>query len=233
MEKTLIAVLAFAAAAWTGNAQLVESFEDIDYWVGEGPNRAAMVIQWNDDISPAALAWGYRWSGTATGLDMINAIAGTTTIRTPGGTFIESFTGADSRVSVGVARYSFGDSIFSIEYSGSNPVRTQADWFSGYWQYLIFGGNFEYYDWDVGDFRTYNTPGSALYTSVSWFSSPIGMGERSLMDGSWDALSFAPEFALQTVMQPVAVAIPEPSALGLMGLGGLLLIYARRRIFAD
>jgi hypothetical protein len=234
MEKTLLtALIALAGLPAAFSQSLVSNLDDIEYWTGEGPNRAALVIQWNDGISPGSLAWGYRWSGNATGLEMINAIAGTTTIRTPGGTFIESFTGADSRVSVGVARYSFGDSIFSIEYSGSNPVRTQADWFSGYWQYLIFGGNFEYYDWDVGDFRTYNTPGSALYTSVSWFSSPIGMGERSLMDGSWDALSFAPEFALQTVMQPVAVAIPEPSALGLMGLGGLLLIYARRRIFAD
>ena len=231
MKKTLMAALAFAAAAWNGHAQLVGSFDDIEYWEGEGPNRAALVIQWNDDISPGALAWGYRWSGNATGLDMINAIAGTTTIRTSGGTFIESFTGADSRVSVGVARYSFGDSIFSIEYSGSSPVRTQADWFSGYWEYLIFGGNFEYYDWDAGDFSTYNTPGSALYTSVSWLSSPIGMGERSLVDGSWDALSFAPGFAGQAVVQPEAVAVPEPAALGLVGLGGLLLIHARRRIF--
>jgi hypothetical protein len=232
MKKTLLAALALAAAAWNGNAQLVGSFDDIDYWVGTGPNRAALVIQWNDDISPGALAWGYRWSGNATGLDMINAVAGNTTITDPGENLVGSLSGADSRLVAGVVRYSFGDSIFSLVYSGSSPARTQADWFSGYWEYLIFGGNFEYTNWGDTEPSLYNTPGSPLYSNVNWFSSPIGMGFRQLVDGSWDALSFAPDFSGVPVVQPEAVAVPEPAALGLVGLGGLLLIYARRRIFA-
>ncbi|MFM8365495.1 MAG: PEP-CTERM sorting domain-containing protein [Verrucomicrobiota bacterium] len=230
MKKTLMAALAFAAAAWNGNAQLVGSFEDINYWVGEGPNRAAMVIQWNDGINPGALAWGYRWSGNATGLDMINAIAGNTTITDSFNDPLGSLTGADSRLAVGVVRYSFGDTIYSIVYSGSNPARTRADWKSGYWEYLIFGGNFEYTNWGDTEPSLYNTPGSPLYSNVNWFSSPIGMGDRELVDGSWDALSFAPGGEGRNVLQPVAV--PEPAALGLTGLIGLLLIHARRRIFA-
>jgi hypothetical protein len=230
MKKTLMAALAFAAAAWNGNAQLVGSFEDIDYWVGEGPNQAVLVIQWNDDVSPGALAWGYRWSGSATGLDMINAIAGRTEVRDFFDEPIETLTGADARLAVGVVRYSFGDSIFSIDYSGSNPARTRADWNTGYWQYLIFGGNFQYTNWDDSDSSLYDSPGSSLYANVSWFESPIGMGDRDLVDGSWDALSFAPGFLPVGVVQPVAV--PEPAALGLVGLGGLLLIHARRRFFA-
>jgi hypothetical protein len=230
MKKTLMAALAFAAAAWNGNAQLVGSFDDIDYWVGTGPNRAALVIQWNDDISPGALAWGYRWSGNATGLDMINAVAGNTTITDSFGDSLGSLSGADARLAVGVVRYSFGDSIFSIDYSGSNPARTRADWETGYWEYLIFGGNFEYTNWGDPEPSLYDTPGSAIYANVNWFSSPIGMGDRGLVDGAWDALSFAPGFTPVAVLQPVAV--PEPATLGLMGLGGLLLIYARRRFFA-
>jgi hypothetical protein len=232
MKKTLMAVLAFAASAWTGNAQRVESFNDIEYWVGTGPNRAALVIQWNDDISPGALAWGYRWSGNATGLDMINAIAGTTTITDSFDDPLGSLSGADSRLEAGIVRYAFGDSVFSLEFTGSNPIRTRADWFSGYWEYLIFGGNFEYTNWGESEPSLYDTAGSPLYSSVSWFASPIGMGDRGLVDGSWDALSFAPGFVGRAVLQPDAVAVPEPAALGLMGLGGLLLIYARRRIFA-
>jgi PEP-CTERM motif len=233
MEKTLLtALIALAGLPAAFTQSLVSTLDDIAFWTGEGPNRAALVIQWNDGISPGSLAWGYRWSGNSTGLDMINAIAGNTTVSNAGGGLIESQTGADSRLALGVVRYSFGDSIFSIDYSGSDPARTQADWESGYWEYLIFGGDFEYYNWGDSEPSFYNTPGSAFYSSVNWFSSPIGMGDRVLVDGSWDALSFAPGFAGQAVVQPVAVAVPEPSALGLMGLGGLLLIYALRRIFA-
>ncbi len=51
------------------------SFEDIEYWVGEGDNEAALVIDWFDGIEPRSLIWGYRWDGDANGLDMIQAIA--------------------------------------------------------------------------------------------------------------------------------------------------------------
>ena len=51
------------------------TFDDITYWVGEGENRAALVLQWNDDREEGALVWGYRFDGTATGFDMIKEIA--------------------------------------------------------------------------------------------------------------------------------------------------------------
>jgi len=50
-------------------------FEDIQYWVGTGSNKAAFVVQWNDGKSADALVWGFRWDGTATGEDMMKAIA--------------------------------------------------------------------------------------------------------------------------------------------------------------
>lgn len=203
-----MAALALAAATFNGSAQIVASFENINYWVGTGPNRAALVIQWNDGITPGALTWGYRWSGNATALDMLNAIAGNTTITDSFGDSLGSLTGADSRLTVGVVRYSFGDSIFSIEYSGVNPTRTRGDWENGYWQYLIFGGNFEYTNWGDPEPNLYDTPGNSLYADVSWFSAPIGMGDRGLVDGSWDALSFAPGFSPLGVMQPEAVPVP-------------------------
>jgi hypothetical protein len=233
MEKTLLtALIALAGLPAAFTQSLVTTLDDIEYWTGEGPNRAALVIQWNDGISPGSLAWGYRWSGNATGLEMINAIAGTTTVTDPFEEPLGSLTGADSRLAAGIVRYPFGDSIFSLVYSGSSPARTRADWFSGYWEYLIFGGDFEYTNFGDTEPSLYKTAGSPLYSSVSWFSSPIGMGDRVLVDGAWDALSFAPGFAGRAVVQPVAVAVPEPAALGLVGLGGLLLIHARRRIFA-
>jgi hypothetical protein len=47
------------------------AFSDILYWVGEGANEAVMAVNWAD----TALAWGYRWNGTATVADMMADIA--------------------------------------------------------------------------------------------------------------------------------------------------------------
>ena len=44
---------------------------DILYWVGTGSNQAILAVNWAD----TALAWGYRFSGSATVADMMNDIA--------------------------------------------------------------------------------------------------------------------------------------------------------------
>lgn len=61
------------------------SFDDIQFWIGSGTNRAALVIEWSTpesalySIVPAPIAdkslvWGYRFNGTATGTQMLQAI---------------------------------------------------------------------------------------------------------------------------------------------------------------
>ena len=47
------------------------AFSDILFWVGEGSNEAVMAVNWAD----TALAWGYRWNGTATVAEMMDHIA--------------------------------------------------------------------------------------------------------------------------------------------------------------
>jgi hypothetical protein len=50
---------------------------DLQYWVGSGANEAVLVIDWIDPYDASqdiSLAWGYRFDGAATGLDMMNAI---------------------------------------------------------------------------------------------------------------------------------------------------------------
>lgn len=51
-------LLALSLAAFTR--------DDIHYWVGEGANRCAVVIDWGGEGRP--LAWGYKWRGTCTNL---------------------------------------------------------------------------------------------------------------------------------------------------------------------
>ncbi|MDE6497460.1 MAG: hypothetical protein K2L21_02240, partial [Muribaculaceae bacterium] len=50
------------------------TFDMIESWSGEGSNRAALVIQWNNPAETNALVFGYRWDGLATGADMIRAV---------------------------------------------------------------------------------------------------------------------------------------------------------------
>ena len=52
------------------------TFSDIKNWSGEGANMAAFAIQWNTgkDSETTAMVCGYRWDGTATAADMLDAI---------------------------------------------------------------------------------------------------------------------------------------------------------------
>lgn len=43
------------------------TFKDIHYWVGEGTNQCAVVIDWSNG-GGETLAWGYRWNGACTNL---------------------------------------------------------------------------------------------------------------------------------------------------------------------
>jgi hypothetical protein len=212
MKKWIAAFLALPLSCLPAQTQ-INDFNDVAYWVGSGQNRAVVVLQWNDGLNPASVAWGYRWDGEATGLDMLRAIAGTTRIEDPAGDPVGSGAGADNRLSLGLVEYSFGLSVLSLDYlPQAGPLRTQSDWFSGYWQYLIRGGNFEYDDWETGDTAVYDVAGSSIYAPQAWTSSPIGAGERPLIDGAWDAYSFAPGFRPQAVEQAVAVSLPVPDA---------------------
>jgi hypothetical protein len=73
----LEALFAFHAAAI--------SLDDIQLWAGSGTNRAALVIEWSvpklitnstvsAPITDKTLVWGYQFNGSATGLDMLDAV---------------------------------------------------------------------------------------------------------------------------------------------------------------
>jgi len=197
----------------------VNSFDNIRYWVGSGQNRAALVLQWNDGLTPVSVAWGYRWNGTATGIDMLRAIAGSIRITDPVGDPVGSNVGADNRLSLGLVDHGWGISVLSLEYQPSDGfIRTQSDWLSGYWEYFIRAGNFEYTNWGDQHPSSYAVPGSYQYSATEWFSAPIGAGERELVDGAWDAYSFAlpspgPDsgFISAIPVQPLAASLAVPT----------------------
>ena len=73
------AALLAAATVWAASvaagesSKLVSTFDDIHYWIGEGTNRVAIVIDFNDtsvkDTAGNQVAcsyvWGFRWNGQA------------------------------------------------------------------------------------------------------------------------------------------------------------------------
>lgn len=232
MKKTFLALL--LAVPLTAHSQLIASMDDVQYWTGSGTNRSVLVLQWNDGVSPASFAWGYRWSGSATGMDLLKAIAGTMVIREPfGGDAIETLHGADPALQLTIERYGFGDATYSMVYSPGGLPRTQADWDSGYWEYLLHGGSFDYDLWDGSGFSgpfAYSVSGTSAYAGVSWWSSQIGASDRPLVDGSWDAWSFAAGFTNAAVAQPAPAAVPEPNVAALLGAAAVFCIFAARRL---
>jgi hypothetical protein len=56
-------------------------YKDIKHWVGVGKDTATLIVQWNDNINPDGMAWGYLFDEDADdqnkGISMILAIAKT------------------------------------------------------------------------------------------------------------------------------------------------------------
>lgn len=67
------------AALMSARSNRTFSFDSIDFWVGDGENRAAIVLTWHDTNKtvPDNMVWGYRWSAdvdTISGLSLFEAV---------------------------------------------------------------------------------------------------------------------------------------------------------------
>lgn len=197
-------------------------FDDITYWVGEGENEAAFVVEWVDGSETLTLAWGYRWDGTAYGSDMVYALA----------QGVDRYTldpvaeGDDARLFTVIEDWGWGLTIFGIGYDVDNDGFTYASigdeggiaedaddvynegWYNGYWSYWVSDGG------------------------ADWGYSGWGIAARELYDGSWDGWSFSgtagygdgsapgtPVAAQAPVPLPGAVWLLGSGLLGLVGLG--------------
>jgi len=228
--KKMIAALALAAGLPL-HAGVIDSFNDIQTWAGDGAsatNRAALVMQWNINATSYSYAWGFGWnSGAPTGQDMLNAIdlADTRLIidyHPTYGALFGIFYDADGNGSShiagtpGIANPDWTQPPFADDVAGTTTDPSdlyQSGWVNGFWGYS-------------------NYDSSDSYANVVWASSFVGLGSRSLSDGSWDSLSFSTDvvnFTSPATIQPLA-AVPEPSSLllGVFALG--LFLYARKRL---
>lgn len=182
------------------------NFDDIVYWVGTGTNEAAFVVQWNDAKNPDALVWGFRWNGTATGEDMLKAIAKTDkrffTLLYQGTQFGSAVGGLgfdlDGQGSVGLYNngnvtyplYPVDGIINTTAYDFDNYTAIDANdhwgsaWYTGYWSYWV------------------KDP-----TDADFGYSGLGASSRQLVNGSWDVWNFNPNmesYDISSTLTPVS-----------------------------
>ncbi len=73
VKKLLTFILGLGLAAGA-SATINFPASSVQYWVGSGSNSAVVVVAWDDAPTPTALAWGVRWNGTVSALDLIDSI---------------------------------------------------------------------------------------------------------------------------------------------------------------
>jgi hypothetical protein len=202
----------FAAAVGAGldvHASAVASFDDIQFWTGAGAHRAAIVIDWDStSATDAALAWGYRWNGQASGEDMLRAV-----LAADSRLFAKLSVPGDYGISVwGLGYDAAGDGQFALNdgtifdadgvaitgIADQDPPVQPVDpldwyregWFTGVWSYGKADAN--------------------PWTGSGWVQSKAGPTGRNLVDGAWDSWAFTSPIVLDSFAQnPMAAERPR------------------------
>lgn len=224
MDSKLYALMAVGVVSGSsGVASASFAFDDIGFWVGEGANEAALVIDWNGPdggSDPVSLAWGFRWDGVATGQDMLTAVIN-----------------ADQNLFGRFASFGFGDAIVGLGYDLDGDgfgITDGTDFgpdgiaFAGTSDGATATDGDDYYaeGWNTG-FWSYAIGVDAPFDGGAWAGAMVGFGDRVLADGAWDGYRFAPGFVGDDPRLPVA-AVPAAPALAPM-LAWTLIATRRRR----
>lgn len=142
------------------------TFSDIKNWSGEGANMAAFAIQWNTgkDSETTAMVFGYRWDGTATAADMLDAIVKNNPriyYMTQGGTAYGSTVGG-----------------FGWDYDDDGDIAL-----------MLNGERIEsetrFFDGETNNFDKYTAADPDDYWGAGWFSGYWSLWQKSSSDASW------------------------------------------------
>jgi len=201
---TIVVALLLADCAAAGP---VDSFDDVEFWIGSGSNQAIVAIDWfKDSTDEPALVWGFRWDGMATGQTMLNAVVAADP---------RLFAKSEGHGALGSAIYGLGydagdgefalddDTIFDefgfAASAGPADLAKAVDagdlyregWDLGYWHYGLSVGN--------------------PYDGGSWKASQTGMTGRTLNYGDWDSWVYTESFSATPFAQNPISAEPPAS----------------------
>lgn len=204
------------------------TFDMIKNWTGEGENKAALVIQWNYDDEPAALVFGYRWTGQATGADMLKAVVKNNPrlYALMQYTNVSSPTDPNGGYTINGIGWDVDDDgdIALIDTGNGNQVYESEDGFfehpHGYKPGQGGSSDYDYDNWKARD--TDDMWGAGWYSSYwsYWvkdnakdkFSySSWGASGRVLENGSWDGWNFAAGMSPHDWKSFVAAPLPIPA----------------------
>ena len=196
-----------------GEDAAVVSFDSIQYWVGNGQYKAALIVKWNDgDGKTHKLAWGYKWgkNDEPTGEDMLRAVAkedprfyllimpGTAYGSAIGGFgFDANGNGHMTLLNNGV-KHTLVDGVYETDAydfddwtSSDSKDYWNSGWYSGYWSYYTTD--------DAG-------------TGFSYSS--VGASSRELEDGSVDGWSYCADMTawFSADMSGSTVYVSQPTA---------------------
>lgn len=184
--------------------------------VGSGPNYATFVVSFNDGFTTTSdtLTWGYRWSGSASAGDLLNAVSAADPA------FFD-FQGSAGSLGVplyGLAYDADGDldpdvSFFNFGPNGRQPAPSAGPGslqVTGPWSDSNADSNSAN---DPDDFYQSGWLSDgfwAFYTSTNgtvWNSSFVALGSYTLQEGDYIGLSFWPGFSevLPGVAAPVTI----------------------------
>ena len=191
MKSTLLPALALGAVVSLSTPVLSFNLDDIHFWVGEGTNRCAVVIDWSGYES--ALAWGYRWNGTCTNaIEVLRRV-----IREDPrlvARFSEDGTGFTNPTFFG---YDVNDVHPTWDYANGAASDSAAmalvpdfDWWSVYWAYWHCNGS--------------------SFPTTPQFSSWYGLHQVIPVDKDWIVLSYGcPQYDSNWVETPTVLRMPD------------------------
>lgn len=183
-SRARLAGCAAAAALWLaagGAARAEFTFDDVHFWVGEGTNRAVVVVDWNT-AGAQPLAWGYRWNGEPV----------------PARVAIEAIAREDNRLFYASSVSQWGTSVDGFGYDRSDVAAafdpaegaaTDADALVGVYAGTLYwaqspgaGGSFEACEWTYGsgvDYDLLADGGWYALKLTDWQSGESSIPERA------------------------------------------------------
>lgn len=144
------------------------TFEDIHYWVGEGTNQVAIVIDWNKPNSKSSLCWGYRWNGEPrSATQILNEIAE-----------------ADNRLHAAISTSTWGSSLDALNYDINDNA-----------SYFLTNKSTDALDWCSSNPNTHYwsqcfAKNSSSFDSATWEYYSTGIDGQMLSNEMWYYLKY-------------------------------------------
>lgn len=164
-------------------------FDDIEYFVGSGSNKAALVVKWDDGKgNDKNLVWGYKWSTsqTHTGEDMLRAIAAADSRF-----YMLVYGGTSYGTTIGGIGYDLnGNGSICLVKSGTNYSLTNGVYNTTSYDFDSWTSNDSLDHWCSGWYNGYWSYWNASNTSSAYGYASSGASSRTLTNGCVDGWSF-------------------------------------------